>query len=51
MTAAKLADLGITTAGQIRDMQLKQAQSVGTVVLEPLVAELQGLAVSAVEVV
>ncbi|WP_296221295.1 DUF4113 domain-containing protein, partial [uncultured Sphingomonas sp.] len=50
-TAAKLAELGITTAGQIRDMQLKQARGIGTVVLERLVAELQGVAASAVEVI
>lgn len=50
-TAAKLAELGITTAGQIRDMQMKQARGLGTVVLERLVAELQGVAASAVEVI
>ncbi len=50
-TAAKLADLGIVTAGHIRGMQLKQARAVGTVVLERLVAELQGVPASAVEVV
>ena len=50
-TAAKLAALGVRTAGQIRDMQLKQARGVGTVVLERLVAELQGVPASAVEVV
>nr|WP_277924239.1 Y-family DNA polymerase [Sphingomonas sp. CROZ-RG-20F-R02-07] len=50
-TAAKLMTLGVTTAGQLRDMQMKQARGVGTVVLERLVAELQGVAASAVEVV
>ena len=50
-TAAKLLTLGITTAGQLRDMQMKQARGVGTVVLERLVAELQGVSASAVEVV
>jgi len=50
-TAAKLATLGVTTAGQLRDMQLKQARGLGTVVLERLVAELQGVAASVVEVV
>lgn len=50
-TAVKLAELGITTAGQIRDMQMKQARGLGTVVLERLVAELQGVPASAVEVV
>ena len=50
-TAGKLATLGISTAGQLRDMQMKQARGVGTVVLERLVAELQGVPASAVEMV
>ena len=50
-TAGKLAMLGVTTAGQLRDMQMKQARGVGTVVLERLVAELQGVPASAVEMV
>nr|WP_314471496.1 Y-family DNA polymerase [uncultured Sphingomonas sp.] len=50
-TAAKLATLGVATAGQLRDMQMKQARGLGTVVLERLVAELQGVAASVVEVV
>lgn len=50
-TAAKLAELGIVTAGQIRDMQIRQARAVGTVVLERLVAEFQGIPASAVEMV
>ena len=50
-TATKLAALGIVTAGQIRDMQIKQARAVGTVVLERLVAELQGVPASAVEMI
>ncbi|MES3057385.1 Y-family DNA polymerase [Sphingomonas faeni] len=50
-TATKLAELGVTTAGQIRDMQMKQARSLGTVVLERLVAELQGVPASAVEMI
>jgi DNA polymerase V len=50
-TAGKLAALGVTTAGQLRDMQMKQARGVGTVVLERLVAELQGVAADAVAVV
>ena len=50
-TATKLAELGITTAGQLRDMQMKQARGLGTVVLERLVAELQGVPASAVEMV
>lgn len=50
-TAAKLAKQGVATAGQLRDMQLKHARGLGTVVLERLVAELQGVAASAVEVV
>ena len=50
-TAGKLAALGVTTAGHLRDMQMKQARGVGTVVLERLVAELQGVAADAVAVV
>ena len=50
-TAGKLATLGVTTAGHLRDMQMKQARGVGTVVLERLVAELQGVPASAVEMV
>lgn len=50
-TATKLATLGITTAGHLRDMQMKQARGLGTVVLERLVAELRGVAASVVEVV
>lgn len=48
-TARKLAGLGISRAGQLRDMPLKQARAVGTVVLERLVAELRGVPSSAVE--
>ena len=43
--------LGIETAGQLRDMQLKQARGIGTVVLERLVAELNGVPADAVEVI
>ena len=50
-TVAKLHGLGVTTAGQLRDMQMKQARGVGTVVLERLVAELQGVAADAVAMV
>lgn len=50
-TVSKLAELGVGTAGQLRDMPMKQARGVGTVVLERLVAELQGVAASAVEAV
>lgn len=50
-TARKLADLGITTAATLRDMPLKQARAIGTVVLERLVAELQGVPAGAVETV
>ncbi len=50
-TASKLHALGITTAGQLRDMQMKQARGVGTVVLERLVAELQGIAADAVAMI
>jgi nucleotidyltransferase/DNA polymerase involved in DNA repair len=50
-TARKLADLGITTAGTLRDMPMKQARAVGTVVLERLVAELRGVPSAAVEMI
>jgi nucleotidyltransferase/DNA polymerase involved in DNA repair len=50
-TARKLTDLGITTAGTLRDMPMKQARAVGTVVLERLVAELRGVPSAAVEMV
>ena len=50
-TAAKLATLGIGTAGQLRDMPMKQARGVGTVLLERLVAELRGVPAGVVETV
>jgi DNA polymerase V len=50
-TARKLDGLGIRTAGQLRDMPLQQARGVGTVVLERLVAELNGIATSVVEMI
>jgi nucleotidyltransferase/DNA polymerase involved in DNA repair len=50
-TARKLTDLGITTAGTLREMPMKQARAVGTVVLERLVAELRGVPSAAVEMV
>ncbi len=50
-TARKLNDLGIHTAGALRDMPMKQARAVGTVVLERLVAELRGVPSNAVEAV
>jgi nucleotidyltransferase/DNA polymerase involved in DNA repair len=50
-TARKLIDLGIHTAGALRDMPMKQARAVGTVVLERLVAELRGVPSNAVEAV
>lgn len=50
-TAMKLAALGVTTAAGLRDMPLKQARGVGTVVLERLVAELRGVPADAVEAV
>lgn len=50
-TAARIAELGIHTAGQLRDMPVKQARGVGTVVLERLVAELQGVPAAAVETI
>jgi nucleotidyltransferase/DNA polymerase involved in DNA repair len=50
-TAAKLQALGIDTAAALRDMPMKQARAIGTVVLERLVTELRGVASAAVEVV
>ena len=41
-TEAKLRQIGITTAAELRDMPLRQARAVGTVVLERTVLELQG---------
>lgn len=42
-TKAKLKAVGISTAAQLRDMPMPQARKIGTVVLERLVAELQGV--------
>ena len=50
-TAAKLAALGIHTAGQLRDMPMKQARAMGTVALERLVAELRGVPSGVVETI
>lgn len=50
-TATKLAALGVKTAGQLRDMPLRQARGMGTVVLERLVAELNGIPAAAVEMI
>ena len=50
-TAAKLAALGVHTAGALRDMPMKQARGIGTVVLERLIAELRGVPASVVETV
>jgi nucleotidyltransferase/DNA polymerase involved in DNA repair len=50
-TARKLTDLGVHTASALRDMPMKQARAVGTVVLERLVAELRGVPSDAVEAV
>lgn len=50
-TARKLLDLDIRTAAALRDMPMKQARAIGTVVLERLVAELRGVAAGAVEAV
>ena len=50
-TAAKLAALGIGTAAQLAAMPLRQARAVGTVVLERLVAELNGVPSDALELV
>jgi DNA polymerase V len=41
-TQKKLHGVGIYTAGELRDMPLRQARAVGTVVLERTVLELQG---------
>lgn len=41
-TEKKLRRLGIATAGALRDMPIRQARKVGTVVLERTVLELQG---------
>src|SRR6056297_415871 len=41
-TTRKLEGLGISTAAQLRDMPLRQARALGTVVLERTVLELQG---------
>jgi nucleotidyltransferase/DNA polymerase involved in DNA repair len=49
VTARKLTGLGVHTAGALRDMPMKQARAVGTVVLERLVAELRGVPSDAVE--
>lgn len=50
-TATKLIALGVNTAGQLRDLQLRQARGLGTVVLERIVAELNGVPAQAVEVI
>jgi DNA polymerase V len=50
-TAAKLAALGIHTAGQLRDMPMKPARAMGTVVLERLVAELRGVPSGVIETI
>lgn len=41
-TKANLAGIGVTTAADLRDMSLRQARAIGTVVLERTVLELQG---------
>ncbi|WP_308917219.1 Y-family DNA polymerase [Jannaschia sp. LMIT008] len=41
-TEAKLKGVGIATAAELRDMPLRQARKLGTVVLERTVLELQG---------
>ncbi|KQI69195.1 DNA repair protein [Loktanella sp. 3ANDIMAR09] len=41
-TEAKLRGIGFNTAGDLRDMPLRQARALGTVVLERTVLELQG---------
>lgn len=50
-TARKLQALGMRTAGDVRDMPLRQARGMGTVVLERLVAELNGVQAHAIELV
>lgn len=50
-TAGKLADLEITNAAALAAMPMKQARGIGTVVLERLVAELNGVQAGAVETV
>ncbi len=42
-TEVKLKAIGISTVAQLRDMPMQQARKIGTVVLERLVAELQGV--------
>lgn len=51
VTAGKLAALGIHTASQLRDMPMKQARGIGTVVLERLIAELRRVPASVVETI
>ena len=50
-TALKLEALGVVSAGHLRDMPLKQARGVGSVVLERLVAELRGIPAGVIETV
>lgn len=49
-TAEKLTGIGIRTAGELRDMPLRQSRSIGTVVLARLVAELNGVPAATIEV-
>ena len=48
-TTDKLKALGVHTAADLRDLPIRQARAVGTVVLERIVLELQGEACLAVE--
>ena len=48
-TEAKLKAIGIGTAAELRDMPLRQARALGTVVLERSVLELQGEACLSIE--
>lgn len=50
-TATKLGGIGIRTAAELRDMPMKQARAMGSVVLERLIGELRGVPSSAVETV
>ena len=49
--ARKLTDLGIRTVEALRDMPMKQARGIGTVVVERLVVELRGVPSDAVETI
>lgn len=50
-TTRKLAELGVLTAGALRDLDLQLARKMGTVVLERIVLELRGIPCLALELV